>query len=99
MAGLILSTLCFGLLTLPLSVASTAILCALLGLASATLLLTFAQIRLLYPIELIGRASSTANFVFAGIFAAQWLFGLILDRHPVDTVGLPTGSLYVHVLA
>jgi predicted MFS family arabinose efflux permease len=88
MAGLILSTLCFGLLCLPLSVVSTAILYALLGLASATLLLTFAQIRLLYPIELIGRASSTANFfVFAGIFAAQWLFGLILDRHPVDTVG------------
>ncbi len=87
-SGIVASIVCFGLLTRSMPVVGVALVYLSLGLANSTLLLVFAQIRLLYPLELIGRASSAANFfVFAGVFTVQWLFGLLLDRYPTDAAG------------
>ena len=64
------------------------LVCMLFGFSGGTSAVLLAHARVAFPPEMTGRVVSSVNlFGIAGVFLLQWLFGLIVDRFPVDAAG------------
>ena len=67
----------------------------LFGFSAASTILVFAQLREIFPPEIIGQALSTANlFLFLGSFVLQWFIGVIIANFEVSKSGNYPPSAY-----
>ncbi len=81
-ANLCLAALALGVRTAPVALWSVFFCCA------TAVVLSYAMLSRRYPREMAGRVNTGINvFVFAGMFAGQWVVGLILNRWPPTAIG------------
>jgi predicted MFS family arabinose efflux permease len=70
-----------------------AVIYLIFGFTGGFNVMTVAQVRRIFPLEMIGKAVTAANmFAIGGTFLLQWLMGVIINAYPVQAGHYPPAA-------